>query len=253
MATQIKKINNSTKSTTVENKEIEKETNIKEENFDYRDKEIEMLKAENAEKDKKFEELSKNFMLMQEQFEKLMKQQFNNVPTNNSNDDEDVLVGCRSIYGNCLATSDGRYSYSFLCDEEKYIAAEDLKMIFRDGGINTRKMFEDDIFYFVNPEDYAKFKIKKRIDLSRENIIRILNLDTVQMIDEINTMTNNLLDFSIVHNFQFEVVKLLNDKSSPLANWKYENRAHLERYLRQKFDDLQAAVGALELIPKLKK
>ena len=114
-------------------------------------------------------------------------------------------------------------------------------------------MFEDDIFYFVNPEDYSRFKIKKRIDLSRENIIRILNLDPIKMIDEVNLLTNNLVDFAVMHNFQFEVVKLLIDKTNPLANWKYENRRHLERYLRQNFDDLEAAVGAIELLPKLRK
>lgn len=247
MATQIKKTNNSTKTT------IAKENNTQETATLLKDKqkEIEALQALNKEKDAKFEELSRNFMLMQEQLNALMEQKVTSTTT--SQDDEDVLVGCRSIYGNCLTTSDGRYSYSFLCDEQKYISVEDLKMIFRDSGRNTRKMFEDDIFYFVNPEDYSRFKIKKRIDLSRENIIRILNLDPIKMIDEVNLLTNNLVDFAVMHNFQFEVVKLLIDKTNPLANWKYENRRHLERYLRQNFDDLEAAVGAIELLPKLRK
>lgn len=259
MAQQIKKNINSVKSTAVD--EIKEDTNIEMEEAlpkvekivkDTKDEEIEILRKENEEKDKKLDELSKNFALMQEQLAKLMSQP--SMPSKSKDDDEDVLIGCRNIYGGCLATNDGRYSYTFTCDEEKYIAAEDLKIILRESGRNTRGLFEEDVFYFVNPDDYAKFKIKKRIDLSPENIVRILTTkNTHDMIDEINIITNNKVNFSALHSLQFAIVKLLIDKSNPLADWNYESRVVLERYLGQKFDDLMAAVGALELIPRLKK
>ena len=248
MATQIKKTNNSTVKST-KSEEI-KTNNIL--NEDDKEKEIEILRKENEEKDKKLEELSKNFALMQEQLSKLMSQ--SSSISKSKDDDEDVLVGCRSIYSNCLATNDGRCSYSFNCDDQKYVSAEDLRQIFRESNRNTRGLFEDDVFYFVNPKDYERFKIKKRVDLSPENIIRILTtLDTHSMIDEINKMTNSKINFAVLHNFQFEVVKLLIDKSNPLANWKYDDRRTLEEYLGQKFDDLMAAVGARDLLARYKK
>ena len=248
MATQIKKTNNSTVKPT-KSEEI-KTNNILNEGD--KEKEIETLRKENEEKDKKLDELSKNFALMQEQLAKLMSQ--SSSISKSKDDDEDVLVGCRSIYSNCLATNDGRCSYSFNCDDQKYVSSEDLRQIFRESNRNTRGLFEDDVFYFVNPEDYARFKIKKRVDLSPKNIIRILTtLDTHSMIDEINKMTNSKINFAVLHNFQFEVVKLLIDKSNPLANWKYDDRRTLEEYLGQKFDDLMAAVGARDLLARYKK
>ncbi len=248
MATQIKKTNNATVKST-DSEEI-KTNNIL--NEDDKEKEIEMLKKENEEKDKKLDELSKNFALMQEQLAKLMSQPSGTLTS--KDDEEDVLVGCRSIYSNCLATNDGRCSYSFNCDDQKYVSAEDLRQIFRESNRNTRGLFEDDVFYFVNPKDYERFKIKKRVDLSPENIIRILTtLDTHSTIDEINKMTNSKINFAVLHNFQFEVVKLLIDESNPLANWKYDDRRTLEEYLGQKFDDLMAAVGARDLLAQYKK
>lgn len=249
MATQIKKTNNSTVKTT-DSEEIKTDNVL---NKNDKEKEIEILKKENEEKDKKLDELSKNFALMQEQLAKLMSQP-SGASKLKDDDEEDVLVGCRSIYSNCLATNDGRCSYSFNCDDQKYVSAEDLRQIFRESNRNTRGLFEDDVFYFVNPKDYERFKIKKRVDLSPENIIRILTtLDTHSMIDEINKMTNSKLNFAVLHNFQFEVVKLLIDDSNPLANWKYDDRRTLEEYLGQKFDDLMAAVGARDLLARYKK
>lgn len=209
--------------------------------------EIKKLKAELNERDKKLDEFSKNFAMMQAQMEMLMKANLNSKP--NSNEDEEILVGCRGIMGGVLATSDGRYDYKFGCDEEKYISAYDLKEIFKESGLrDNKKSFERDFFYFVDENNYSKFKIKKRIDLSFENVKRILLLPVHDMIDEINLMTNNLINFQITHAFQYQVVKMLVNKSNPLSNWKYDNRVALENYIGQKFDSLMASIGAVELL-----
>lgn len=226
----------------LENNEPIEQTNLESEN--------QKLKQENAEKDATIKLLQENFEKMQQQIEKLMKG--NSQPTDNT-EDKEVVVCCRAINGGVLGTADERYIIKFLCDEEKYVDVEDLKTIFRESGSrNVRKLFEEDVFYFKNAEDYSKFKIKKRIDLSRDNIIRILTSPVTKMIDEVNLLTNNLVDFSVVHNFQFEIVKMLVDPKNPLRDWKYENRNAMEKYLNRKFDDLMAAIGAIELIGRKK-
>lgn len=212
--------------------------------------ENEKLRQENAKKDETIKLLQDNFEKMQEQIETLMKA---NSQAQADNGDKDVVVCCRAINGGVLATADERYMIKFLCDEEKYVDIEDLKTIFKESGArNVRRLFEEDVFYFKNAEDYSRFKIKKRIDLSRENIMRILMLPSSAMIDEVNKLTNNLVDFPVVHNFQFEIVKMLVDPQNPLKEWKYDNRNAMEKYLNRKFDDLMAAVGALELIGRKK-
>lgn len=187
---------------------------------------------------------------MQAQFNALLLAQ--SQTAQKKDEDEEILIGSRNIYGNCMATNDDRIHYSFLCDEEKYIPVENFKILLNESGRNLRKSFEEDSFYFVDPTNYERFKIKKKVDLSPENIKRILCLDSNAMIDEVNKLTDHLNrnNHALIYNFQFAVVKLLIDKNQPLKDWKYENRVRLEDYLGQKFDNLEAAVGALQLLKR---
>lgn len=249
MATQVKKTNQKV-SENIENEEMVEKTieETKQETEpvgEDKDAIIQEMAKKLKEKDDKYSTLEKSFEEMQKQLTKFMSGAFSR---NDNREDEDILVGCRAIYGGVLSTNDNRIVYKFECDEEKYISSEDLRTVFKESIRDTKKLFEQDIFYFVEEENYSKFKIKRRIDLSQENIVRILLLPTSSMIDEINTMTNRLIDFSTVHALQFEIVKMLIDPKNPLRDWKYDNRTALERYLNQRFDDLMASVGALELL-----
>lgn len=216
-------------------------------------KDNEKLKQENDDKNKKVEELSKGFSELQEKLNFLLNsKQFTN--TNSTNSSEDVKVGFRGVYGGVLSTNDGSLQYKFESNETKYIDSEDLKLLFRETGLrNNKKLFEEDIFYFEDEKYYSTFKIKKKIDLSKENILRILTKPNVNdTIIELNKMTNNKIDFRIMHTFQFQVARLLIDNDSQLKNWDYSNRITLEKYLNQKFDDLLASLGAIELLGRTK-
>lgn len=212
-----------------------------------RNTELEQLKKLNEEKDKEIAELSKNMLNMQQQLNELMQKMMsktNDLP----NHTEEVVVGNRSIYGSLLATNDDKIHITFNCNEEKAVDVEDLKTLFKEGIRDNRLLFEEDTLYFKDPANYARFKIKKKVDLSEENIVRILMLPSHDMIDEINKLTNSLTNFRITHALQFEIVKLLISKDKPLNNWSYDNRNTLENYIGQKFDNLMAAVGAVELL-----
>lgn len=245
MATQIKKNKPENNDNVLEN--LDTQENI--ENAEQTNNEVEELKKQLEAKNAEISNMSAMFATMQAQLNMLM----NNQSKPSTDKSEDVLIGCRAVYGAVLATNDNKYVFKFECDEEKYIDSEDLKTVLKESGRDNKKLFEQDTFYFVNEEDYEKFKIKKRVDLSRENLIRILTKnDSYAMIDEINKMTNNLLNYSVTHAIQYEIVKMLIDTSNPLKDWKYENRTALERYINQKFDDLMASIGALELLGRKK-
>lgn len=215
-------------------------------------KEIEELKAQNEEKDNQIKELSLAIEKMQAQMEAFMKGATTVNGSLSKDENEEVLIGCRGIYGGVLATSDNKLSFKFECDEERYIDSDDIKELFRDSKRKNKINFENDIFYFVDKKYYIKFKIKKRIDLSPDNISRILCLSTHDMIDEFNALTNNKNNFRIMHEFQFQVVKMLVKNDPRLFNWSYDNRHRLEEYIGQKFDNLLASVGALELLGRKK-
>lgn len=219
---------------------------------EYEKQEIANLKAENQKKDDQIRELSLAMEKMQAQMEAFMKGAMANAKASSKEDSEDVLVGCRGIYGGVLSTSDDSLSFKFECDEEKYINSDDLKLLFRDSKRGNKTNFEKDLFYFVDASNYDKFKIKKRVDLSPENIARILSLPAYDMIDAFNALTNNKNHFWTVLDFQYQVVKMMVKKDSRLANWSYENRHELEKYIGQKFDYLLASVGAVELLGRKK-
>jgi hypothetical protein len=250
MAQQVKK--NTTTKNVSEN--IEKE-NIKvvEEKSSDKDSIIEQLKKDNDSKDQKIEELSKGFSELQEKLNLLLSGGMLGQGTKEPSS-EDILVGFRGIYVGVLSNSDGSIQYKFEANDEKVIDSEDLKILFRESkGTNNRKLFEDDIFYFVDEENYAKFKIKKRVDLSRENIIRILTMkNSNEAIGELSKLTNDKLDFNILHTFQYQVARLIIDGSPELNNWNWQNREDMERYIGQKFNDLLASLGAVELLGRKK-
>lgn len=242
MATQAKK-------TKIENVENLEKGNINEIETSSANNEVEELKKQLATKDDELKNMANMFATMQAQLNMLMNNQ-NKVSTDKA---EDVMVGCRAVYGSVLATNDNKYVIRFECDEEKYVDSDDLRILLKESGRDNKRLFEQDTLYFVNEEDYEKFKVKKRVDLSRDNLIRVLTKNEITgMIDEINNMTNNLTNYSVTHAIQFEIVKMLIDKTNPLKDWKYENRVALEKYINQKFDDLMASIGALELLGRKK-
>lgn len=245
-----KPVTKTTNKTYSQDKELEKET-MQEDTLEDKtaEEKIAELTSSNEQKAKQIDELSSSVATLQQQINMLMQQIINSKQQEVVKDDnEEVAVCSRGIYDTVLCTNDNKILYNFKCNEEKLISVEDLKILFKESIRDNRLLFEEDTLYFKDAENYKRFNIKRRIDLSPENIVRVLTLPEHDMIDEINKMTDNLHNFRLVHSLQFEIVKLLLGKDKLLRNWSYENRNALEKYIGQKFDDLMAAVGAIELL-----
>lgn len=170
---------------------------------------------------------------------------------NNSLKKENVKIGCRAFSGITLSTRDESIQYSFEVGDEKDIPIDDLKQLLKENGTrNNKRLFEKGLFYFVDEEDYKTFGIKPRVDLSIENIKRIVTEpDIDKMIREVKEMTKDKVDWAITHSLKFTIAQMWVDKDNqPLKDWTYANRVALENYFGNKFDDLIAGIGLYNFV-----
>lgn len=217
-------------------------------------------KTENPEYEKIIEEQKRTIETMQAQMVEMQKQfssmlaimnNGGNAQKEEKREKEYVRVGCRTFSGATLCTKDESIQYLFEAGDVKDILAEDMKLIFRDSGLrNNKALFEKGLFYFLDEEDYNTYGIRPRVDLSVENIKRIVTQhDVDKMIREVKEMTKDKADLSIVHSLKFTIAQMWIDKENqPLKNWSYENRVALENYFGNKFDDLIANIGLYNFV-----
>lgn len=170
---------------------------------------------------------------------------------NNSSQKENVRIGCRAFSGIPLSTRDESIQYSFEVGDEKDIPIDDLKQLLKENGTrNNKRLFEKGLLYFVDEDDYKTFGIRPRVDLSIENIKRIVTEpDIDKMIREVKEMTKDKVDWAITHSLKFTIAQMWVDKDNqPLKDWTYANRVALENYFGNKFDDLIAGIGLYNFV-----
>lgn len=196
------------------------------------------LEKANAEK----EELHGKVDSIEAQLAMLMKQVAVVPNVDDETEEGEVAVVSRNFVDTALESPDGSVLFVFKVGEQKYISADDMRNILKENATHRNKrLFERGLFYFTNTDDYKRFKITPRIDLSYERVKEIITQDSIEnMIAEFERITNNARDRGVAHVFAFEVVEMLKDSSAPLRNWNYENRVALERRIGRKFDDLIA-------------
>ena len=196
------------------------------------------------EQNKQIEAMQQQMQQMTAMFAMLQNGGFNFA--NNANKKEEVRIGCRAFSGITLSTRDESIQYTFEVGDEKDIPIEDMKQLLKENGTrNNKKLFEKGLFYFVDKEDYKTFGITPRVDLSIENIKRIVTEpDIDKMLREVKEITKDKVDWAVTHSLKFTIAQMWVDKETqPLKNWTYANRVALENYFGNKFDDLIASIG----------
>lgn len=166
------------------------------------------------------------------------------------NDEDEAVVVSRNFMKTALQSPDGSVFVEFRTGEQKYIPAEDMRLILKENSVRKNKqLFEKGLYYFKNPEDYKRFKITPRKDLSYEHVKDIITTENIDdMIAQFDEITNNGRDRAVTHVFAFEIVEMLKDREVPLRNWRYENRVALETRIGRKFDDLIAESCYFDLL-----
>lgn len=261
MATQAKK-NTKQKEEIIEsiNEELTKEKveDISEEQVDaYKEKieqenaqlreELEKQKQANEDFKKQFEQMQAQMLLLT----KAMTQNVGGAQTTTEDDDEMVEVCCRVFSGLGMTNNAGTSQINFKCGESKFISASDLKDFLKEGIRNNKALFAKSLLFFTNEENYNKFKIRKIVDLSEENVLNIIQTkNTNEMIRKVNTLTNNLYDDAVLYTFKFMIADML--MNNKLGGWSYESRDALEKHLGVKFDVLISNAGMYKQFKNIK-
>lgn len=161
------------------------------------------------------------------------------------NEEDEVIIGCRVLQG--IGWSDptgaaGDIRLAF--NEEQSVSVSDMKRFFRQHSV--KKLFEDGLCYFVEPESYALFNIRKHIDLSDEKLIEILtNSDLNEIVRELNRLTDNKKNSSIINCLVFRICEMIRKH---ILNWDYYTRKGIEDYFSMEFDRGIATLDAIDSI-----
>lgn len=228
-----------TKTTAKSTKKVEEVKNVEEKKIDKGEEktvdEVSILKQQLEEMKKAMEALinSKNEV---------------NTPSNKivvRNEEDEVTIGCRVLQG--IGWSDptgaaGDIRLAF--NEEQSVSVSDMKRFFRQHSV--KKLFEDGLCYFVEPEDYALFNIRKHIDLSDENLNNILTgSDLNEIVRELNKLTDNQKNSSIVNCLVFRICEMIRKH---VLNWDYYTRKGVEDYFGMEFDRGIVTLNAIDSI-----
>ena len=198
-----------------------------------KDKEIQEMKTQMEMQEMKTQ------MEMQEmkiQMEMLMKQM---MTTNQSvqvgkTNDIDVAVGCRALNGACLANKNGDIEYNIKYKEIDYIPYNELKECFKSNVNNYKDLFAKGIFYFEDEAMYDEFMIKNRIDLSEENLVKILLSNQVPFLDKLYIRGQK--DVVLYMTVLYLVAELYSE--GKLNEWSWDGRNTFETHYKIRLDDI---------------
>jgi hypothetical protein len=208
----------------------------------------EEIKVEETQKTEESQEviaLRKQVEEMKKAMEELMKVKANE-PSQKvfvKQEDDEVVIGCRVLQGiGWGAPEDPAGEIRLRFNEEQVVTVSDMKRFFRKHSI--RKLFENGLCYFTEPENYALFNIRKYIDLSDENLIRVLTQeDTNDVIRELDEITTNKKNSSIVNCVVFRICDMIRKNT---LDWDYYKRKAIEDYFSMEFDRGINTLKALE-------
>lgn len=201
--------NKTSNSTKTVNKTTSKVDNKKKVNVD----EIEKLKNEI--------ELLKKMLI-----EKVSDTKSINNVTEVSDDNYEVLIGSNMLNDMELQSLNGDAKVTLKYKKEIPISASELKLILRKDSV--RELLRNDIIYFINKEDYDKFKIKKNKDLSSENLIKILSQNSFNnMVSDFNNLTNDKKSSNILHSILYRICDMMLENK---LNLSFQIIGSLEEY-----------------------
>lgn len=207
-------------------------------------------KKEIVEKEEKISDNSEVIALRQqlEEMKKAMELLMNNKATEPSKvyvkeAEDEVVIGCRILQGvgwGDPSRDEGEIRLRF--NEEQSVTVSDMKKFFRSAAI--RRLFEDGICYFTNDEDYTLFNIRKHVDLSNENLSRILEeKDINSIVRELDKITESKKNGSIVNCMVYRICDMIRNNE---LKWDYYTRTAIENYFGVEFDRGIMALNALQ-------
>jgi hypothetical protein len=206
-------------------------------------KTIENLENKNSTHENSLELMQKQFAEMQSALIKLQSNgnQYQNV-TSSSNM---VSLGCRFINGVTLYSPKREIDIRVPYGENIEITEDEMQMLMKTGFV--RDFLKKNVIYFTDEENYKKFKIFDRYDLSDEKIAGIiLNSNSNKLVVELNKYTNEKKDDPVFHSLFYRIVDLYN--KGKLTTMSYEVRKTIETYFKFDIVNAQMLLYRLEAV-----
>jgi len=231
-----------TKKTSVKNNPVNNDTNV-DVNVDVNVDELlnKIKEQENIISDLTTENKNTNELMqkqMQDMQNAIIKMQMNN-NISNSVESKKYNIGGRLINGVTIYSPkrevDRRVPYKETIEVNDYEMEMLLKTQF------VRDFLRKDIIYFTEEENYEKFKIYDRLDLSDEKIINmVLKYTSNDLVNELNILTRDKKDDPVVHSLFYRIVEL--DMSGAIARMVYENRKAIETYFKYRIENARMLI-----------
>ncbi|MFR3182502.1 MAG: hypothetical protein ACLTPN_02665 [Clostridia bacterium] len=161
--------------------------------------------------------------------------------------EDEVVIGCRVLQGIGWGRPEdpaGEIRLDF--NEEQSVTVSDMRRFFRQNSI--RRLFEDGLCYYAEPENYTLYNIRKHIDLSNENLINILTQDDINdIIRDLDKLTSNKKNSSIINCIVFRICDMIRTN---VLTWDYYSRKAIEGYFDMEFDRGISTLTALDKIKR---
>lgn len=157
-----------------------------------------------------------------------------NKTVSTSLDEEDVVLGCNMVYGVTLSDATGESKIELKYGVENTITETEFKRILRKS--STKDLLRDGVVYFLNEDDYTKFKIAKYKNISDDILIEIFSKEKLilnDIISQLNILTDNKKNDKVVHSILYRICDMLRNKK--IKDLSYEVRMGLEDYFDFKF------------------
>lgn len=176
----------------------------------------EELVKEIESKDKEMNELKANFEGQMAEMRNMIQMMLNNnqsnVVSNNSQDayEDEILIGHMGFTPSVTLNSvDGEIEV--YCNvAETPVSKEILKSLLRNR--QYRSNFEKGVIFFADRENYKKYRVNSRANLSDEYFIEIMNKEKKDIIEYFNKITKNKTDDACMHHLQFRLAYLVKIK-----------------------------------------
>ena len=211
----IKKVNKTDdKSEKIEEKVINVNEDVKVEEPDKRDEEINELKNTII----KLQEAMQSMLLNQ--------QNLNDNKKTYVKEDE-VEIGTYFIQGIGFTSTDKSITLAMKAGDVQALTMSEMKKLLRQPEI--RKLFEEGTCYFVNKEDYDILSIHKINDLSTANLQSIIySKDYNYIVDKFNKMTSFKKNASVTHCLIYKITDMI--RKGELTSLDYNTQKGMAEY-----------------------
>ena len=181
---------------------------------------------------------------MQDMQNAIIKMQINN-NISNSVESKKYNIGGRLINGVTIYSPKREVERRIPYKETIEVNEYEIEMLLKTQFV--KDFLRKDIIFFTDEENYEKFKIYDRLDLSDEKIINmVLKYTSNDLVNELNRLTRDKKDDPVVHSLFYRIVEL--DMSGAIARMVHENRVAIETYFKYRIENARTLIESLKKV-----